>query len=96
MNIDSDYSPMRRLRHIGRGQERDCSTPTRSAFASYDVEQNSERPDALEGKQPSDFPSRFPVKLELAINIKTAMTLGLPSPPSLLARTNETIERKLL
>ena len=46
----------------------------------------------LRGDKPADLPVQAATKFETAVNLKTAKTLGITVPPSVLNRADEVIE----
>jgi len=46
----------------------------------------------LKGTKPSELPVQQPIRFELAVNLKTAKTLGVTLPASLIGQADEVVE----
>jgi putative tryptophan/tyrosine transport system substrate-binding protein len=46
----------------------------------------------LKGAKPADLPVEFPTKVDMVVNLKTAKTLGITVPASIMLRADRVIE----
>jgi putative ABC transport system substrate-binding protein len=46
----------------------------------------------LKGAKPADLPVQQPMRFELVLNMKTAKSLGIKFPPTIMVRTDQVIQ----
>jgi putative tryptophan/tyrosine transport system substrate-binding protein len=69
-----------------------CATPSSEASFRQAALYVDRILKGAKGANPADLPAQQPTTYLLAVNLKTATTLGLTLPPSLLLRANEAVQ----